>query len=131
MKFVTSSSFSLFVHTCLGSQVAGLKFRLINALPCYSSAWYKDALEHTSAYNARLGFERKQRSPFLDSQTGVAQVNCYLWKSKLARRPPAYPYQIYSYPARRWKKKPQKASSGQRIEPSVEQPGQIKRSSLN
>ena len=94
------------------------------------SSLYKDALEHTSTYNSRLVFERKQRSPFLDSQTGVAQVSCHLWKSKLVRRAPAYPYQLYSYPARRWKKTPKKAATPTPTEPenqnesSDETPGQ-------
>ena len=85
------------------------------------SSRYKDALEQTSAYNARLGFERKQRSPFLDSQTGVAQVNCHLWKSKLSRRVPAYPYQIYSYPGRRWKRKPREQPVEDESEPVVQE----------
>lgn len=85
------------------------------------SSRYKDALEQTSAYNARLGFERKQRSPFLDSQTGVAQVRCHLWKSKLSRRAPAYPYQICSYPGRRWKRKPRERVVEQESEPVVEE----------
>ncbi|CAB3980560.1 zinc finger ubi-d4 isoform X3 [Paramuricea clavata] len=90
-----------------------------------SSSRYKDALEQTSAYNARLGFERKQRSPFLDSQTGVAQVSCHLWKSKLSRRAPAYPYQICSYPGRRWKRKPRERVVEQESEPVVEESPQV------
>ncbi|XP_028398765.1 zinc finger protein ubi-d4 A-like isoform X2 [Dendronephthya gigantea] len=90
-----------------------------------SSSRYKDALEQTSAYNMRLGFERKQRSPFLDAQTGVAQVNCHLWKSKLSRRAPAYPYQICSYPGRRWKRKPRPQPIGDDGDPAAEEASQV------
>ena len=86
------------------------------------SSRYKDALEHTSTYNSRLVFERKQRSPFLDSQTGVAPVSCHLWKSKLVRRAPAYPYQLYSYPARRWKNRPKKVPTPAPSEPVEAEP---------
>ena len=66
---------------------------------------YKDALENVSAFNSRLRFERRQRIPFIDAQTGIAMNNCSLWISKLERRPGKTPHYIYSYPARRWRKK--------------------------
>ncbi|PWA22952.1 hypothetical protein CCH79_00001971, partial [Gambusia affinis] len=43
--------------------------------------------------------------PFLDSQTGVAQSNCYIWMEKRHRGPGMAPGQLYTYPARRWRKK--------------------------
>uniref|UniRef100_A0A3P9MI32 PHD-type domain-containing protein n=1 Tax=Oryzias latipes TaxID=8090 RepID=A0A3P9MI32_ORYLA len=43
--------------------------------------------------------------PFLDSQTGVAQSNCYIWMEKRHRSAGLAPGQLYSYPARRWRKK--------------------------
>ncbi|KAF0030710.1 hypothetical protein F2P81_017441 [Scophthalmus maximus] len=49
--------------------------------------FYKDAIEHCRSYNARLCAERSMRLPFLDSQTGHA------------------PGQLYTYPARCWRKK--------------------------
>lgn len=43
--------------------------------------------------------------PFLDSQTGVAQSNCYIWMEKRHRSAGVAPGQLYTYPARRWRKK--------------------------
>ena len=71
----------------------------------FSRELYKDALENVSAYNSRLRFERRLRIPFIDAQTGIAMNNCNLWISKLERRPGKTPQYIYSYPAKRWRKK--------------------------
>lgn len=49
--------------------------------------YYKDAMEQCHNYNARLCAERSVRLPFLDSQTGVAQSNCYIWMEKRHRGP--------------------------------------------
>lgn len=49
--------------------------------------FYKEAIEHCRSYNARLRAERSVRMPFLDSQTGVAQNNCYIWMEKRHRQP--------------------------------------------
>lgn len=70
-----------------------------------SESTYRDAIENSSKYNNRLVEERKTRLPFIDSQTGVAQNNCYLWMHRWERMPGANEGQIYSYPARRWKKR--------------------------
>uniref|UniRef100_A0A8C9MST3 Double PHD fingers 2 n=1 Tax=Serinus canaria TaxID=9135 RepID=A0A8C9MST3_SERCA len=64
--------------------------------------YYRDAMEQCHSYNARLCAERSVRLPFLDSQTGVAQSNCYIWMEKRHRLAAG---QLYSYPARRWRKK--------------------------
>ena len=66
---------------------------------------YKEALENVSAYNSRLRYERRLRIPFIDAQTGIAMNNCHLWISKLERQPGQTPHYVYSYPARRWRKK--------------------------
>lgn len=64
--------------------------------PCSSSCpslsslgeeFYREAIEHCRSYNARLCAERSMRLPFLDSQTGVAQSNCYIWMEKNHRGP--------------------------------------------
>lgn len=47
--------------------------------------YYKDAMEQCHSYNARLCAERSILMPFLDSQTGVAQSNCYIWMEKRHR----------------------------------------------
>ncbi|KAF1607332.1 UNVERIFIED_CONTAM: Zinc finger protein ubi-d4, partial [Eudyptes pachyrhynchus] len=49
--------------------------------------YYRDAMEQCHNYNARLCAERSVRLPFLDSQTGVAQSNCYIWMEKRHRGP--------------------------------------------
>lgn len=51
--------------------------------------FYREAIEHCRSYNARLCAERSMRLPFLDSQTGVAQNNCYIWMEKTHRGPGA------------------------------------------
>ncbi|KAI2805977.1 Zinc finger protein ubi-d4 [Blomia tropicalis] len=66
---------------------------------------YKETVENSSSYNERLVKERKLRLPFIDAQTGVAQSDCYIWSNKLDRMPGYYSAQLYSYPARRWRKK--------------------------
>ena len=71
---------------------------------------YKEAIDNVSAFNARLCYERKLRAPFLDAQTGIAMNNCHLWVSKVLRRPGATPQYLYSYPARRWRKKKRPAA---------------------
>ncbi|KAG9333119.1 hypothetical protein JZ751_013473, partial [Albula glossodonta] len=67
--------------------------------------FYREAIEHCRSYNARLCAERSMRLPFLDSQTGVAQGNCYIWMEKTHRGPGLAPGQLYTYPARCWRKK--------------------------
>ncbi|KAA0701823.1 Zinc finger protein neuro-d4 BRG1-associated factor 45B [Triplophysa tibetana] len=67
--------------------------------------FYREAIEHCRSYNARLCAERSMRLPFLDSQTGVAQSNCYIWMEKTHRGPGVAPGQLYTYPARCWRKK--------------------------
>ena len=52
--------------------------------------YYKDAMEQCHNYNARLCAERSILMPFLDSQTGVAQSNCYIWMEKRHRSPGFY-----------------------------------------
>lgn len=69
-------------------------------------SFYKEALEHCHTFNCRLMAERQVRLPYLDSQTGVAQSNCSLWFEKRHRGPGLRPNQVYTYPSKRWKKKP-------------------------
>ncbi|XP_078515607.1 zinc finger protein DPF3 isoform X5 [Lissotriton helveticus] len=78
-----------------------------NPLKSLGDQFYKEAIEHCRSYNARLCAERSVRLPFLDSQTGVAQNNCYIWMEKRHRGPGTgvAPGQLYTYPARCWRKK--------------------------
>ncbi len=71
------------------------KSHVLNSLVCdvivcvcvcrLGEQYYKDALEQCHSYNARLCAERSILMPFLDSQTGVAQSNCYIWMEKRHR----------------------------------------------
>ncbi|KAL9952185.1 hypothetical protein ACROYT_G039400 [Oculina patagonica] len=79
--------------------------RVISREPKDPQELYKEALENVSAFNSRLRYERRLRIPFIDAQTGIAMNNCHLWISKLERQPGQTPHYIYSYPARRWRKK--------------------------
>uniref|UniRef100_A0A672N0L9 Zinc finger protein ubi-d4-like n=1 Tax=Sinocyclocheilus grahami TaxID=75366 RepID=A0A672N0L9_SINGR len=76
-----------------------------NIVKVLGEQYYKDALEQCHSYNARLCAERSILMPFLDSQTGVAQSNCYIWMEKRHRSAGTTPGQLYTYPARRWRKK--------------------------
>ncbi|KAM9703909.1 zinc finger protein DPF3 isoform 2-T2 [Menidia menidia] len=76
-----------------------------NPLKSLGDQFYQEAIEHCRSYNARLCAERSVRMPFLDSQTGVAQNNCYIWMEKCHRRPGRAAGQMYTYPARCWRKK--------------------------
>lgn len=66
---------------------------------------YCETTEKAASYNARLCADRKLRLPFLDSQTGVAQNHSSLLMFYRYRRPGIRAGQIYSFPARQWKKK--------------------------
>ncbi|XP_067932149.1 zinc finger protein DPF3-like isoform X2 [Watersipora subatra] len=66
---------------------------------------YDTALESVKQWNSKMMMERKMRQPYLDNTTGLAQTNCHLWISERERNPGVKPGQVYSYPARRWKKK--------------------------
>lgn len=66
---------------------------------------YREVIESSSTYNNNIVHERKMRLPYLDSQTGVAQSDCYLWFNRNDRRPGSESGQLYTYPAKRWKKK--------------------------
>ncbi|XP_033843880.1 zinc finger protein DPF3-like [Periophthalmus magnuspinnatus] len=76
-----------------------------NPLKALGDQFYKEAIEQCRSYNARLCAERSVRLPFLDSQTGVAQNNCYIWMERHHRSPGVRAGQMYTYPARCWRKK--------------------------
>ena len=79
-----------------------------------SSTFYREAVDNVVFYNTQLSRDRKARLPYHDAQTGVAQSDCYIWRSRLERRRGVLPGQIYSYPPRRWRvewKPPQKPTT--------------------
>ncbi|KAK9409773.1 zinc finger protein DPF3 [Crotalus adamanteus] len=89
-------------HGCL---LCHLDHRILGDTAGLGDQFYKEAIEHCRSYNSRLCAERSVRLPFLDSQTGVAQNNCYIWMEKRHRGPGLAPGQLYTYPARCWRKK--------------------------
>uniref|UniRef100_A0A8D8R139 Zinc finger protein ubi-d4 B n=1 Tax=Cacopsylla melanoneura TaxID=428564 RepID=A0A8D8R139_9HEMI len=66
---------------------------------------YREAVKNASNFNARLTIDRKHRNPFLDSQTGIAHSPSTLYFNERQRLPGLRVGQIYSYPAKRWRKK--------------------------
>ncbi|XP_039273378.1 zinc finger protein ubi-d4-like [Styela clava] len=74
--------------------------------PGISILFYKEAMEQCHSFNSRLMTERRVRLPYLDSQTGVAQNSCNLLFERWQRGPGLGPNQVYTYPSKRWKKKP-------------------------
>ena len=64
---------------------------------------YRDAIDQVIAYNSKILLDRRLRYPYIDGQTGVAQQDCHLWVSRVARSAPTRPGQIFSYPSRRWR----------------------------
>uniref|UniRef100_A0A7M4FNE1 Double PHD fingers 3 n=1 Tax=Crocodylus porosus TaxID=8502 RepID=A0A7M4FNE1_CROPO len=88
-----------------GRSDKSLLFSALSSFVRLGDQFYKEAIEHCRSYNSRLCAERSVRLPFLDSQTGVAQNNCYIWMEKRHRGPGLAPGQLYTYPARCWRKK--------------------------
>lgn len=74
-------------------------------MPIGSDSYYQEMLDNAKNYNKRICIERRQRLPFLDSQTGVAQNHSGLCIPYRYRGPGRKFGQIYTYPSRRWKKK--------------------------
>ncbi|XP_046676527.1 zinc finger protein DPF3 isoform X2 [Homalodisca vitripennis] len=64
---------------------------------------YREAIENSANYNTRLCIERRMRMPFLDPQT--AQNHSHLYLSARERLPGLLDGQVYSYPAKRWRKR--------------------------
>lgn len=70
-----------------------------------SGSSYRDVIESSAQYNTGIVNERRARQPYLDTLTGVAQSDCFLWMQRSDRMPGQSHGQLYSYPAKRWKKK--------------------------
>lgn len=67
---------------------------------------YSDFIEDAQAYNSLLFAERKLRLPFIDSQTGIAQRDCSLWRSQRERNNcNGRTGTLYSYPPLKWQKR--------------------------
>lgn len=71
---------------------------------------YLESIEDSRNFNSQIFADRKLRLPFIDSQTGVAQVDCALWRSRFERKTnhqvgSVSRAAVFSYPANRWQKK--------------------------
>lgn len=71
---------------------------------------YLKFVKDARSYNNQLADERKLRMPFIDTQTGIAQRECSLWRSKCERRLVVADKEqqqgiLYSYPASKWCKR--------------------------
>lgn len=64
----------------------------------------KDALQQLAAFNSMLNADRRLRVPFLDA-IGIAQCPSDLWMDASTRQQPFEKHLLYSYPARRWRRK--------------------------
>lgn len=51
-----------------------------------NSAFYKEALDNAVAYNAQVMRDRRNRLPYVDAQTGIAQTDTYNWKKTSERQ---------------------------------------------
>ena len=87
----------------LQTYVGWLVIRFLTHDTC-SSSFYREAVENVAAYNLQLMRERKSRLPYVDAQTGIAQSDCHLLRSRMERRRGNLPGQVYSYPPRRWRR---------------------------
>lgn len=79
---------------------------------------YLDIIQDAKSFNKSLSAERKLRLPFIDTQTGVAQNDCLLWRpanerqsilpstiNKTTTTDGRVSGTLYTYPAIRWKKR--------------------------
>jgi len=66
--------------------------------------YYEQCVEQAANYNRMISIDRRQRMPFLDQQTGVAQNRSKLWHPYQHRSKSDNPTQLYKYPAQRWRK---------------------------
>lgn len=62
---------------------------------------YKEALESCRFFNSRLLRDRAMRLPYMDSHTGIVQVQQFQL-TEIQRKPSSHPDQVYSYPNRKW-----------------------------
>ena len=66
---------------------------------------YREYLENVVSFNRKLNEERKNRLPYIDSQTGMAQGHYNSERNRRERMPGLRRGQIYSYPQRQWRKR--------------------------
>ena len=71
---------------------------------CHHSSFYREAVEGAVNYNSQLIKDRSKRLPYVDVQTGIAQITSPLLRSRLERQRGVAPGQLFSYPPRRWRR---------------------------
>jgi zinc finger protein ubi-d4 len=90
----------------VSSSPPDLNIKMTNLLKIESfinDSSYSELIDHSANFNARITLERKQRLPFLDPQTGVAQKHSNLYFKKSQRLPGLRGGQLYTYPSTRWR----------------------------
>ena len=90
-------------NIAVAPQISVIRF-LVLVFTRVSSSFYREAVENVAAYNLQLMRERMSRLPYVDAQTGIAQSDCHLLRSRMERRRGNLPGQVYSYPPRRWRR---------------------------
>lgn len=70
----------------------------------HNSSFYREAVEGAVNYNSQLIKDRSKRLPYVDVQTGIAQITSPLLRSRLERQRGVAPGQLFSYPPRRWRR---------------------------
>lgn len=79
----------------------------------HNSKGYRRSIGDSSDFNRKLFADRRQRMPYVDPQTGIAQSDCLLWRNETDRLQPAFGNQapcaprarVFCYPAPRWQKR--------------------------
>lgn len=71
---------------------------------------YSEFVKSAKNYNTTLFNERRLRLPFIDSQTGIAQMDCSLWRAENERQCLYTNHKtnggsLFSYPVVRWQKR--------------------------
>lgn len=70
----------------------------------FQNSAYRETIECIANFNTRLSYERRQRLPFRDQQTGIGQKHSQLYVDRRYRMPGHRQGQVYTYPAPRWRK---------------------------
>ena len=91
----------------IGYHITKVKSTFTNTFICrfFGDPGYREYLENVVSFNRKLNEERKNRLPYIDSQTGMAQGHYNSERNRRERMPGLRQGQIYSYPQRQWRKR--------------------------
>ncbi|CDS39921.2 unnamed protein product [Echinococcus multilocularis] len=82
---------------------------------------YESILARTASYNRQLQIDKKNRLPFLDNATGIAQRPCYLQRKDEERYLSPLNDKVFAYHPQRWKKTKKNVISHSSVVRSVDQ----------